>query len=135
MLKTYPGRCHCGAVRFEADVDIAAGTCKCNCTFCTMGRLWVVNAEPSRFRLVSGRDALADYRGGNPVAHHFFCRTCGIRPFERIDMPNLSGSVYYNVNVACLDGVDIDELVAAPITYCDGLHDNWDHPPVETRHL
>jgi hypothetical protein len=33
-----------------------------------------------------------------------------------------------------LDGVDIDGL-AAPVTYYDGLRDNWGEPPPETRHL
>ncbi|MCY1248589.1 hypothetical protein D9M72_620340 [compost metagenome] len=78
---------------------------------------------------------LTDYRGRNPVAHHFFCSQCGVRPFERIDAPNMTDETYYNINVACLDGVDIDELVAAPVTYCDGLNNNWGETPAEVRHL
>jgi hypothetical protein len=135
MLKTYTGGCHCGAVRFEADLDISAGTGKCNCTICTKMRLWSVDAQPEAFRLIAGKAELTDYRGSNAVAHHLFCKHCGVRPFERIDMPNMTGGVYYNVNVACLDGVDIDELMAAPLTYYDGLHDNWGEAPDETRHL
>jgi hypothetical protein len=50
-------------------------------------------------------------------------------------MPNMSGSKYYNVNVACLDSVDIDELMAAPVTFYDGLNDDWENTPAETRHL
>jgi hypothetical protein len=135
MLKTYTGSCHCGAVRFEADLDISAGTGKCNCSFCTKARLWSVTADPGRVRLLCEEIEMVDYRGRNPVAHHFFCRHCGIRPFDRVDMPNMSGHQYYNINIACLDGVDVDELMAAPIRYFDGLHDDWGSTPAEVRHL
>jgi hypothetical protein len=135
MRKTYSGGCHCGAVRFEADLDIAAGTGKCNCTICTKMRLWSVNVRPDAFRLLAGEAEMTDYRGRSDVAHHLFCRHCGVRPFEWVDVPNMTGSRYFNVNVACLDGVDLDELMAAPVTYYDGLNDAWGSTPAEVRHL
>jgi hypothetical protein len=134
-LKAYSGSCHCGAVRFEADVDLAKGTAKCNCSICARMRLWSVQVKTGSFRMTAGQDELTDYRGNNSVAHHTFCRHCGIRPFEWVDVPNMDGFRYYNVNIACLDGVDIDELMAAPVTYRDGRNDDWGSPPAETRHL
>jgi hypothetical protein len=135
MLRRYTGSCHCGSVRFEADIDLAAGTSRCNCTICTKMRLWSAQVKTDAFRLVAGEGDLTDYRGRNSVAHHTFCRHCGIHPFEWVDMPNMSGFQYYNVNVACLDGVDIEELVAAPLAYLDGRNDDWGSTPAETRHL
>ncbi len=134
-LRTYSGGCHCGAVRFEADLDVSAGTVKCNCSICAKLRLWSVQVAPAAFRLLAGEAALADYRGRNPVAHHLFCRICGVHPFEWVDVPNMSGTKYYNVNVACLDGLEIDELMAAPVRFADGRNDAWERRPAETRHL
>ncbi|WP_426229810.1 GFA family protein [Pararhizobium sp. DWP3-4] len=135
MFKTYCGSCHCGAVRFTSDLDISAGTGKCNCTFCTKIRLWSVKAAPAAFRLLAGEAALVDYQGANTVAHHFFCRHCGVRPFEWVDVPNMTGERYYNINLACLDDLDIDELMAAPVTYYDGLNNDWGSTPADVRHL
>ena len=78
---------------------------------------------------------MTDHRGRNAVAHHLFCRHCGVRPFEWVDVPNASGSKYFKINVGCLDGVDVEELMAAPVTYVDGRNDKWDSSPTETRHL
>lgn len=135
MLRTYSGSCHCGAVQFETDADISAGTDKCNCSVCTKMRLWSVQVRPEQFRLIVGESELVDYQFNSKVAHHLFCRHCGIHAFEWVDVPNMSGGIYYNVSVACLDGVDIEELMSAPVSYCDGLNNDWGAVPSEVRHL
>ena len=135
MLKTYDGGCHCGALRFTARVDVSADTGKCNCTVCRKMRLWSDKADAATFTLTAGTEALTDYMGCSDVAHHFFCKTCGIHAFDRIDTPNMTGAVYYNVSIACLDGLDVDELMTAPVTYYDRLHDAWARVPDEVRHL
>jgi len=65
MKKTFNGSCHCGAVRFECEVDLAQGTSKCNCSICTKARFWKVIVKADAFRLEQGVEALSDYQFGS----------------------------------------------------------------------
>lgn len=134
MRKTYTGGCHCGAVRFEADIDLHRGTTKCNCTFCFKARLWGAVIKPNAFRLLAGEALVSDYYRPGGVVHHFFCRSCGVRSYETGHHPALGGD-YVTINVACLDDLDAEELVTVPISYRNGLDNNWFAPPVDTWHL
>jgi hypothetical protein len=134
MLKTYTGSCHCGAVRFEADIDIALGTNKCNCSICTKSRNWNVILKPDAFRLLSPQTALSDYQFGSLAGHHYFCTHCGVRSFGRGHVAEIGGD-YVSVQVMALDNLDAAELVAAPIRYADGRHNAWGREPAEYRHL
>ena len=133
MLKTYHGSCHCGAVHFEADLDLAKGASRCNCTFCRKTRNWSARTTPDHLRVTSGEGEIARY--GEPGLNaHAFCKTCGVRLFTTGDIPELGG-VFASVALAALDDTSEEELIEAPLIWCDGLHDNWWNPPAETRHL
>lgn len=133
MKKTYAGSCHCGTVRFETDLDLGAGTRKCNCSFCTKTRFWKAFAPADAFRLLAGAEALATYQFGDAIIQHHFCSRCGVRLFGRghLDEP---GGGFYAINLACLDNAGA-ELIEAPVRYEDGWNDNWWSSPAETRHL
>jgi hypothetical protein len=133
-IKTYHGSCHCGAVRFSADIDLSLGTGKCNCTYCRKNRWWSVTVKPDAFRVLSGEDNLScNTPGGRERTS--FCITCGVTPFARIAAAEWNDGESVSVNVACLDDADPQELIDAPVQYMDGLHDNWWAVPAETRHL
>jgi hypothetical protein len=134
--KTFHGSCHCRAVRFTCDIDLAAGTSKCNCSICAKGRFWKAVVKADALRITQGESALADYQfdGGTGAGiHHRFCRICGIKTFGRGHMEGFGD--FYGVNLACLDDVLPEELVEAPMQYQDGRNNRWDEMPAETRHL
>jgi len=131
MERTYRGSCHCGTVRFEADIDLSAGTFKCNCEMCVKSRMWGAIVKPEAFRLISGEEALLHYQPEKN--HHVFCRHCGVRSFAWGENP--SRGKFYVIRVNCLDDVSGEELAEAPVTYFDGLHDHYDRAPAEIGHL
>ena len=133
MTRTYHGSCHCGAVRFACDIDLAHGTSRCNCSMCAKGRFWKAVIKADAFRLLQGADAMSEYQFGRGIIRHLFCRRCGIKPFGHGRTEELGE--FYGINLACLDDATPAELAAAPLEYQDGKNDKWDATPAETRHL
>ncbi|MEI2431914.1 GFA family protein [Lysobacter yananisis] len=130
---TFHGGCHCGAVRFRAQVDPAQGSVRCNCSLCARIRRWAAILAPSAFELLEGEDALADYRFGRGVARHRFCRHCGVHVFAQNHVEELGGD-YVSLSLACLD-VAPQWLAAVPVAYLNGRDEDWERPPAVTAHM
>ncbi|QWP75848.1 GFA family protein [Lysobacter sp. K5869] len=138
-LKTYQASCHCGRVRIELDLDLAAGTQRCNCSFCAKHRNWFAFVPAAQMRIIDGEATQTEYQWvppGRPHAflHHFFCATCGSRTYAWGEHESMGGK-FYAMNLALLDDASNDELAQAPITYRDGRIDRFDQPPADTRLL
>lgn len=68
----------------------------------------------SAFELLSGEDALTEYRFNKKQIDHRFCSVCGVQPFGFGDGPHGPMAA---INMRCVDGVDLDTL---PVTPFDG---------------
>lgn len=133
-LRTLQGSCHCGAVKYETDLDLAEGGGRCNCRICVKTRQWGSMTKPEAIRVLAGEDQLADYTVGGGIGHHRFCKTCGVRVFATGHLEQLGGD-FAVVFLNTLDGVSEEEFGAIPIKYADGLHDNWWNEPKVTSYL
>jgi hypothetical protein len=126
-MTKHHGTCHCGAVAFEAELDLAVVS-HCNCTICTKTMWTGAMCKPEQFRLVRGEPELSSYAWGAKISTRYFCTRCGVQCFARGHLAVLGGD-YVSINVACLDDVDV---FALPERHWDGRHDNWRVGPRDT---
>ena len=121
MLRTFEGGCHCGRVRFRVSGDLS-GVTECNCSICAKKGFLHLIVPPEQFELLLGAEDFAVYRFNTGTAKHTFCRHCGIHAFyvPRSDPDKI------DVNVRCLDGIDLAAIRPHPF---DGQ--NWEHAMTE----
>jgi len=122
---TLDGSCHCGAVRFTAELPKGlASARRCTCSICRMRGAVAVSGTIDGFEVHEGADKLATYRFNSMAAEHHFCSVCGIYTHhKRRSNPDELG-----VNVACLDGLspfDFPEVV---------VYDGRMHPADDPEH-
>ena len=101
MLETREGGCHCGRVRFRAEVDLDRLS-HCSCSVCTKKGILHLGTDPATFQLLRGKNALTSYTFGTGVAQHTFCSQCGMHAFY---IPR-SQPHRIIVNARCLDDID-----------------------------
>ena len=78
-------------------------------------------------------EKLHDYQFARKAIHHVFCSNCGVRAYSQ--GTDAKGNKSFAVRVNCLDNVDPQELIDAPVKYFNMLHDDFKSPPVLTEHL
>ncbi len=127
-VQRYSGSCHCGAVRFEASIDLAGGGGSCNCSICTKLNMFSTIVKPEAFDLLAGESELSSYEWGGKTSRRFFCKHCGVHCFGRGHLAEVGGD-YVGVNLSCLDGVEVSNIKAV---HWDGRHNNWQAGPRDT---
>lgn len=123
-MSTYHGSCHCGRVKFTVETDIDK-VISCNCSICTKKGALHHRVSAEQFELLEGEDCLTPYQFNTKVAHHYFCRFCGIHPFSN---PRAAPEMY-SINIRCLDDFDMESESYEVISF-DGR--NWEDTARQT---
>jgi len=111
-MHLYKGACHCGAIQFEIDTAFTEFT-QCDCSLCRKKNAVMTKVHESKFKLLTGEDALGTYQWNLKIAKHHFCTKCGIYTFHR----KRSDPDHFGINVFCLDESAIEGV---PVIQVDG---------------
>ncbi len=112
----HTGSCHCGKVKFEAEMSVDSGL-TCNCSICQKRGSILAFIPSENFNLISGANALTEYKFNKNVIEHNFCSTCGILPFAGGVAPD--GKKMMAINLRCVDEIDLKSI---KIKEYDGKH-------------
>jgi hypothetical protein len=132
MSKNYTGGCHCGAFRYEVQLDLSgARATKCNCSFCLKSNFLTIPVPDngSQFKLLSPKslDEVGDYRFGSKKGSHYHCKECGIylinKPPVAMELNGEKVSIF--INAVTLDQSQDVDLRKFKIMYWDGKENNW----------
>ena len=99
----HAGGCHCGAVRYRAEIPAGAVVRRCNCSICSMKGVLMVDVPLENLEVTKGADVLALYTFGS----HEFHQT-------RSDPDK------FGLNAATLDGVSPYDF--AEVRVFDGVN-------------
>lgn len=116
------GSCHCGANRYQVEIDLSKGGSLCNCSICTKLAPFGAMTKPEKLVLLTPEEGLSKYVWGAAMSERFFCKTCHTYLFGKGDLPEVGGA-FASINLNTLDDVEIAQL---PRAYWDGRHDNWE---------
>jgi hypothetical protein len=115
--EVFQGGCHCGAVRFQVQVN-QFKVQDCNCSICQKKGFLHLIVPAQDFQLLQGDVDLSTYTFNTGIAKHLFCQICGIHAFYR---PR-SHPDGIDINLRCLDA-PLEKLLAQfEVEPFDGRH-------------
>lgn len=108
-MNKYKGSCHCGNVSFHFEHKEIKSGLRCNCSICIRKGAVMTSfvIPPNELQYTSKEpDSLGLYEFDSKIAHHYFCKICGIFTFNQtVRMPE-----HYRVNLGCIENLDIESI-------------------------
>lgn len=97
------GKCHCGEVEFQVELDNGlVDIRRCNCSLCRRKGAIIASVPIDKLKVTKGEEYLTLYQWNTKTAKHYFCKICGIYTHHQ----RRSNPTLYGFNIACIDGVD-----------------------------
>jgi len=118
-MTTYPGSCHCGAIRIALTSDKKPEEMRigrCGCSFCRRHGARTMGDPTGSVEFRSAPNALTRYRFGLGITDYLLCARCGA--YVGAVMPQEDGTIGI-VNVNSLDIRDAFDA-APPLHHYDG---------------
>jgi hypothetical protein len=109
-MTMHKGSCHCGAVAFEVETDLAQ-VIECNCSICRK-KGYLLTFAPREALKVSGEENLSTYTFNTHTIQHRFCAKCGTATYGEGRQP--TGEAMVAINVRCLDTVELSDIKPVP---------------------
>lgn len=111
-METKTGGCHCGKVRYTAELDLSKPVVECNCSHCQIKGLLLAFIPESAFKLTVGEENLMEYRFNTTKLQHLFCKICGVESF--CYGKDNKGNATVAINVRTIDEIDLASLTRMP---------------------
>lgn len=107
-MEQYKGSCHCGAIKFSFRAKEITSGLRCNCSLCNRKGVNVstFTLPSDEIEINAKEGSLSIYAFGSGVAKHYFCKCCGIAPFNK----SISKVGQYRINLGCIEGIDSTTL-------------------------
>lgn len=125
------GRCHCGAVGWRFQGEVADATI-CNCTVCRRyGVLWIYGEDGHDVHVDDPTAKLTSYTRGSGSISFNFCSRCGNLVSWRGMKARANGRTRMAVNIRLAEP---DDVAAIPLQRFEGLH-SFDDLPKDGRRV
>ncbi|MEM7072353.1 MAG: GFA family protein [Pseudomonadota bacterium] len=109
--------CHCRAVQLMVQLDQGLEKLRrCNCSICSRHGAIVASVLLPKLHIIKGQECLREYRFNTGQAVHYFCSICGIYTHHH----RRSTPTEYSLNIACLDGIKIEDFYKTDIPILNG---------------
>ncbi len=106
-MSLYTWSCHCGAVKYSVELDLTKPVLECNCSHCQRKGFLLSFVPATDMNLLSGDDAMTEYRFNTHKIRHRFCSVCWVQCFGEGEHGWVATRA---INIRTIENLDLSTL-------------------------